>query len=673
MTYPASDTRCDIVLPVYNGLTYVRRCVNALLAYTAAETCHVYIMDDASDAMTAAYLQDIAQQYPHITLVRNRENLGFVKNCNKGMALGRSPYVLLLNSDVIVTPNWLEALLEAAEANPSVAAVNPLTNYAANINLPMAPGLSFLDMHDYVQQNTSHEVFDVVTSVGFCLLLRRAALENVGMFDEVFGMGYCEESDLAMRLTSHGWRTVTAPWVYVYHKGGASFTQRDERYLKNRAIFDERWKKEYLKQWKAFCKADPFAPLRGMFACNSRFAPLPSMRSTYLKLRHAWRQRNLRAFAVAAIRGTLALPHARRPIVDDAYIDRLKPANDRLRVTYVLPTLDVAGGVISVIQLVNEMVLKGIDARIAALYEEPEIRNWPFHSEPMLYASRQELIDNLPHTDILVATHWMTADWVAELNKRGKTKKTVYFLQDYEAWFYPENNAAKRAEVRDTYALIHEKIVKSDWLAGMLANDGYATHKIRLGMNLDVFYPRDTPKRSHKTVMAMARPRTPNRGYDDVIAALKLVKEAQPDTQIVLFGDKIPQENLPFEAMISGVVTDQNTLAQLYSEADVFLDGSVFQGFGRPALEAMACGTACVVTHVGGVNEYARHGENCLTVPPQSPESFATAILQLLDDDGLRARLISGGLATASLFCHRREARETLAFVEQVLEENNPI
>lgn len=661
--------RCDIVLPVYNGLTYVRRCIESLLAYTPNERYHLFIMDDAGDAMTAAYLREIAQRHPHITLVRNTTNLGFIKNCNKGMSLGNAPYVLLLNSDVIVTPNWLKGLLDAAEQHPSIAAVNPLTNYAANINLPIAPGLNFFDMHAYVQQHASRESFDIVTSVGFCLLLRREALEATGLFDEIYGMGYCEESDLAMRLTTSGWRTVTAPWVYVYHKGGATFTARNERYLKNRAIFDERWKDEYLRQWRKFRKADPFAPLRRIFTCKSRFAPLPSMRSTFRKLRHAWQQRTPRAFAVAAVRGTLALPHARRPIVDDAFINHLKPADGQMRVTYVLPTLDVAGGVLSVIQLVNEMVLKGIDARIAALYEEPEIRDWPLHSEPMLYASKEELIANLPQTDILVATHWMTADWVTQLAQKGKTKKTVYFLQDYEAWFYPESNEAKRQQVRDTYALHNEKIVKSDWLAEMLAKDGYATQKIRLGMNLDVFYPREAPRRSQKTVMAMARPRTPNRGYNDVIAALRLVKEAQPDVQIVLFGDNIPQENLSFEATISGVVTDQNKLAQLYSEADVFLDGSVFQGFGRPALEAMACGTPCVVTNVGGVNEYARNGENCLTVPPQSPDKFATAILQLLNDKALRARLIGGGVSTAALFCHRREARETLQYFEQLLAE----
>ncbi len=111
----------------------------------------------------------------------------------------------------------------------------------------------------------------------------------------------------------------------------------------------------------------------------------------------------------------------------------------------------------------------------------------------------------------------------------------------------------------------------------------------------------------------------------------------------------------------------QDRLAELYAEADVFLDGSEFQGFGRCALEAMACGVACVLTDLGGVLDYARHEDNALLVPPGQVELMATAVLRLLDDAALRQRLIAAGLGTAAQFCHRREAQNTLAWMEQIL------
>jgi glycosyltransferase involved in cell wall biosynthesis len=187
-------------------------------------------------------------------------------------------------------------------------------------------------------------------------------------------------------------------------------------------------------------------------------------------------------------------------------------------------------------------------------------------------------------------------------------------------------------------------------------------------MDLGQFYPRSIQRGLQPMVLAMARPGTPRRGFPTIIAALAQVKQARPEIEIVLFGDRfLDQQAIPFPFRDEGLVIRQERLAELYSEADLFLDGSEFQGFGRCALEAMACGAACVLTDVGGVLEYARHEDNALLAPPGQPESIAVALLRLLDDAALRQRLIVSGLSTAAHFCHRREARDTLAWIEQVL------
>jgi glycosyltransferase involved in cell wall biosynthesis len=219
----------------------------------------------------------------------------------------------------------------------------------------------------------------------------------------------------------------------------------------------------------------------------------------------------------------------------------------------------------------------------------------------------------------------------------------------------------------ETYKLIPHKIVKSDWLQALLARDGFPTHKIRLGMDLKMFYPREVAKPSHPVVLAMTRPRTPRRGFPFVVDALKSVKSARPDAEIVVFGDEAASRWMPFPHRNEGVVSNQDHLAKLYSMADVFLDGSSFQGFGRPALEAMACGAACVLTEVGGVTEYARDGKNCLLAPPERPVVFADNILRILADENLKANLIAGGFETAKEYCHKREARETLTYFHQIL------
>jgi glycosyltransferase involved in cell wall biosynthesis len=251
--------------------------------------------------------------------------------------------------------------------------------------------------------------------------------------------------------------------------------------------------------------------------------------------------------------------------------------------------------------------------------------------------------------------------------KSGRAKVGAYFIQDYESWFFPETDQESRNKVLDTYKFIPHKIVKSDWLKGMLENDGFPVDKIRLGMNLAIFYPRRVAKHPHPIVLAMARPRTPRRGFPHVVEGLKKVKEVMPEVEIVLFGDDLSKQDVPFTFRDEGVITNQSRLADLYSAADVYLDGSDFQGFGRPALEAMACGASCVLTEVGGVTEYARDGENCLLVPPKSPEVFAQAILKILKNSDLKSRLIKGGLSTAQDYCHKREAKETLEYFKSIL------
>jgi len=659
--------QCDIVLPVFNGLPYLKDCITSILKYSNDYAYHLWIVDDCSDNFTRRFLEKQSEEHSQISLHRNPENLGFLRSCNIGISQGSAPYVVLINSDVIVTPGWLTRLIQCAESDSQIASVNPFTNHASNINIPLAPGANFYSMDWLLAQRSPRNYPDVVTGVAFCILLRRLALEEVGLFDEVYGRGYCEDSDLCMRLVAKGYRTVVADNVYVYHKRAASFTDRDERYNHNRKIFDARWANEYKRQFRAFHAADPLKAARDLFRVPQQWDPIPSMRDTYRRMRHCWRRRELLGVVREAMRGLRRLPGAKHDVVKPETAARFTRPGC-LRVTYVLHDISIAGGVLSVIQLVNELILLGVEARIATLWEHPGIYNWKFFTKPIIFPTLSKLMENFPESDITVATYWTTAPWVYDLVKSGRGGVGVYFVQDYESWFFPEEDHETRANVKKTYELIPHKIVKSVWLKELLSRDGYDSHKIHLGMDLAMFYPRDVSKPSQPTVLAMARPQTPRRGFPHIVDALRLVKDALPEVGIIFFGDaQLSSQDIPFAYRNEGVIINQNRLAELYSSADVFLDGSNFQGFGRTALEAMACGTACVLTNVGGVNEYARDGENCLLVPPQKPEAFAETIIRIIKNKDLKERIVQGGFETVKDYCHKREAKETLKFFKRIV------
>ncbi len=657
----------DIVLPVYNALSCVKACLRFLDKNTPSSLYRLYIVDDGSDHQTSLFLSEYDRTHPESVLITHKDNMGYVQSCNQGMIAGNASYVLLLNSDVVASPGWLEKLLACAASDTSIAAVNPMTNFASQININMPPGSNFLGLN-HLFQKRSPSYPDVVTCVGFCLLLRRSALEKVGLFDPIFGKGYCEESDLCMRLTTNGYRTVLADNVYVYHKGRASFTTRDTQYHRNRKIFDDRWEKAYSIQFKRFLEKNPLAPIRSLVRGPERLAPRELLTPVFRSALQAWQNKNFIQSARIILQGALRLVSYKRQKPQKKLVD-MTSRPGRLRVTYLLRDMVVAGGVLSVIQLVNELILMGVEARIAALYEDPAIYDWSYlYTSPMIFRNEQDLIKNLPDTDIIVATLWVTAEWADNIQKSGRAAKSVYFVQDFEPWFFGEQQQEMRSRVLAGYRKIQQRIVKSDWLQALLADHYLNSQKISLGLNLEVFYPRSVTKSIRPVVLAMARPGTPRRGFDILVKSLTTLKLRLPEVDIHLFGARnLSKYGLPFEYQDHGLVFDQNTLARLYSLADVFVDTSYFQGFGRCALEAMACECACVLTNVGGVNEYARDGINCFLVTPGDTEAAVESIRKICIDMSLKEKLVKAGKLTVKKFGHRREARRTLEFFQEII------
>lgn len=665
--YDYSQAEVTVILPVYNSPWLVEKAILSTVQTKNRTQFKVAIYDDGSDSYTKELISRLALNNGQIKVDSRKENKGYIKTVNKALKDCDTPYALLLNSDVVLTDYWLDRMIEVAESDRRIATVNPLTNRASQLEIALSPGVNFLEVSRYLQKKFKGAL-DVVTGVGFCMLLRMEALQQVGLFDEIYGDGYCEESDLCMRLTTNGWRTVAAPNVYVYHKGAGSFTNKRERYLQNRRIFDNRWSAEYRSQFNHFQRNNPLKPVRDYLSPPQRWSPLSHARQTYRLTRAAlYNKQPHRAFK-ELIKGALSLPNAKTAVTSKSHNNKFKSSSN-ISVTYILPRITMAGGVISVLQLVNELVLLGIDARIATLHVYPEMEEWQQFSSPMVFRNYQDMLHNLPDTDIAIATHWSTAQPAYDLQKKGRANHSIYFVQDYEPWFYTKEGDSNRKKAEKTYKMLECKIVKSNWLVKMLQPFGGQVHKIRLGMDLGVFYPRE--KRSYSSmdspiVLSMARPRTPQRGFDNLVRSLSILKERFPEIKIHLFGDDLKKQSIPFPFTDMEIIVDRNTLCQAYSEADIFIDASDFQGFGRPALEAMACGTACVLTDVGGVNEYAINGQNALLVPPKAPNKLSDAVAKLIENTKMRQYLAKQGQETAKGYCHKREALETAEFFQKI-------
>lgn len=225
----------DIIIPVYRGLAETRDCIQSVLRSANRVPTRLRLYNDASpEPAVSRYLRSVAAARPDVILIENEENLGFVGTVNRGMraALAEpdSAAVLLLNSDTIVAGNWVDRMLWHALADARVGSVTAMSNNATICSYPrlgeneMPAGRSVAQVDAAAAMANPGLSVEIPTAVGFCMLIRRRALENVGMFDqEAFGKGYGEENDFCMRASAVGFRHLLALDVFVRHVGEVSF------------------------------------------------------------------------------------------------------------------------------------------------------------------------------------------------------------------------------------------------------------------------------------------------------------------------------------------------------------------------------------------------------------------------------------------------------------------
>lgn len=259
----------DIVVPVYNAPDDVRDCVASVLAHTRPPFRLVLIDDASRDPGVAALFASVAAAAdPRVELLANPVNLGFTGTANRGMALSRRD-VVLLNSDTIVTPGWLEALLRCAASDARIGTITPWSNNAEILSYPRfcednrwRPGDDPAPLAAAFARAAVPSYPELPTGVGFCFYVRRALIDAIGGFDAAFGAGYGEENDFCRRAAARGWRNVLADDAFVVHTGGRSFVEQKSKLVpRNLATLLERHP-DYDAMVRDYVAADPLAPLR---------------------------------------------------------------------------------------------------------------------------------------------------------------------------------------------------------------------------------------------------------------------------------------------------------------------------------------------------------------------------------------------------------------------------
>lgn len=226
----------SVVILNWNGKLLLEKYLPSVIANTNTSIADIVVVDNCSTDNSVEFLK---QQYPSVAIIEFDKNWGFAEGYNKALALLQTPYFILLNSDVEVTPKWLEPLLSVLTNNKDqVAAVQPKILSEKNKSYFEHAGASggFIDKYGYpfcrgrifdtveIDNSQYNDSIEIFWASGACLAIDAKLYFEVGGLDETF-FAHMEEIDLCWRLNARGYKLKCIPQSTIYHVGGATLTE----------------------------------------------------------------------------------------------------------------------------------------------------------------------------------------------------------------------------------------------------------------------------------------------------------------------------------------------------------------------------------------------------------------------------------------------------------------
>lgn len=588
----------DVVIPSYRDAERVRALVASIGKTVRPGMARVIVADDASGEKHVAALRAI----PGIDLlVEGERNTGFAANVNRGLrASARERDVVVVNSDVEALPGWLQCLQYATHRHPWTGIVGAQLQYPDG-RIQFGGTIRNRDQPQWFDHRYRFKPSDwgpagrsspALAVTGACMYVRRAAIDRVGLLDERYGMAY-EDVDWCLRAWQAGLGVLYFPAArLVHHESVTRGTDQGERELASQRAFWERWGEFFDAREVAGAASPP---------------------------------------------GTDGERRGGEPA---------RPRDGRLRIAYATEGTGVGGGHRDVFEHLGRLAARGHEVSLYTLDGPPD---WfPLEVPVRSFADYDELAAALGELEaIKVATWWMTAAPVFRASvARGLP---VYFVQDIETSYYPDHEHARHA-VLDSYRPEFRYMTISQWNRERLAELGVQAELIAPGIDLHTFRPRPEVPRREDMVLALGRA-NPLKNLPLTVAAWKALNgHAGGRPELCLFGVEPELAEGGGMAAAAGVryvvAPDDEQVGELFSQATVFVQTSVHEGFALPPLEAMATGAAVVCTDAHGNRDFCVDGVNCL-MPEPTPAAVSAAIGRLLGDGELRAQLGAAGIETA--------------------------
>ena len=219
-----------VVILSWNGIEWIKKFLPTII--DKSSNANIYVADNASTDGTVDYIKE---NFTNVNVIQNYSNEGYAKGYNDALKNLNEKYFVLINSDIEVTDNWLNPIIDLMEDNIDIAACQPKIldynfrnkfeyagasgGYIDTLGYPFCRGRIFSDIEE--DSNQYDDIKEVFWASGACLFVRSEHFKEVNGFDNDF-FAHQEEIDLCWRLKNSGYKVMVNPQSVVYHVGGGT-------------------------------------------------------------------------------------------------------------------------------------------------------------------------------------------------------------------------------------------------------------------------------------------------------------------------------------------------------------------------------------------------------------------------------------------------------------------
>ena len=589
---PSIGPRASIIIPVFNQLSFTRKCLQALKINTPDELYEVIVVDNASSDGTPEYLGKLNRE---LKVLANTENLGFAGACNQGAAAAAGKYLVFLNNDTIPQSGWLEALISLAESNSEIGIVGSKLLYPngsiqhAGIELINGiPDHPFRNAPGDLPEVCELKEFDMLT--GACLLISKDLFNACGLFDEAYRNGV-EDIDLCLKVRSRGFKVVYNPNSVLYHYEGKT-PGRFKHVNDNLSLFRSRWGSHFDEN--------------GNFIRPRQNIPTHRGKTV---------QKIGAAHSAGAARGESEMTYA-LPCPDSTShsggVARRKGDLEPLRVVW-----EGSQFVYHSLALVNRELCIGL-----ADHSDVELSLIPYEHHQFDAAAdpdRLQLIADRMYRPLSKPAEFHVRHlWPP--NFEPPSEGHWIMIQPWEYGALPEEWIEPlQSKVDEIWA--YTRYVRNVYISSGIP--GAKVHVIPLGVDYGQFHPRapllslDTKKQFKFLFVGGTIGR---KGIDVLLGAYAEAFSSADDVCLVIKDmgaesfykgqdaarliESLKKDPASPEIVFLSETLNQDQIAGLYAACDCLVHPYRGEGFGLPVAEAMACGLPVIVTRGGACDDF---------------------------------------------------------------------